>query len=407
MNLRTSNPYWLLKNGFLFEYPSLRTDLRTDCLILGGGITGALIAWHLAEAGVEAVVVDRRHIGMGSTCASTCLLQYEIDTPLYRLATLVGEKKAARSYHLCIEAIRQLEEIARNLSVPAGFERRPSLYFASRKADLEELSREYVMRRKHGIRVEQWSAEDLVAKFRFRAPGALYSPADGAQADAYALTHGLLQAARARGVQIFDKTCVTDVRHRARSVVLQTEHGPVITARKLVIASGYESYRYLEKNPVRLHSTYALVSEPYEADPLWHENAMIWETARPYLYLRTTTDRRVLAGGRDEPFRDPRRRDRLLTGKTRGLARDFEKMFPALAPLRVDFSWAGTFAETRDGLPYIGTVPERPNTYFGLGFGGNGVTFSQIAARIIRDAVLGKRNPDARIFSFERTSQVF
>ena len=113
-----------------------------------------------------------------------------------------------------------------------------------------------------------------------------------------------------------------------------------------------------------------------------------------------------MVGGKDEPFYSPGKRDRLLARKTRELVQALEKKFPHLAPLRVDFNWAGTFAETADGLPYVGSVQERPRTFFALGFGGNGILFSQIAAEIIRDAAIGKKNPDAHIFSFARAKMV-
>jgi glycine/D-amino acid oxidase-like deaminating enzyme len=403
MDLHTPYPYWLLKNGFLCEYPALRTPLQVDYLVIGGGITGALTAWHLARAGISVAVVDRRHIGMGSTCASTALLQYEIDVPMYQLAKTVGEKNAARSYQLCMDAIDQLEQICEKLDLPTGFERKPSVYCASRKADLEELDLEFSIRTKHGIRVERWDKADVARAFpHFRSPGALYSPHDAAQVDAYALTHALLQdAMKNGGAQVFDKTEIVQIKHEKTQVVLQTNHDQTIRAKHVVIACGYESQQYLEQQVTRLHSTYALVSEPIEGE-IWHRDALIWETARPYLYMRTTPDRRVLVGGRDEPFYSPGKRDKLLNQKTRQLAQDFDKRFQALAPLQVDFNWAGTFAETADGLPYIGAVRERPHTTFALGFGGNGIVFSQIAGLIIRDAALGKKNADAHIFSFAR-----
>jgi glycine/D-amino acid oxidase-like deaminating enzyme len=71
-------------------------------------------------------------------------------------------------------------------------------------------------------------------------------------------------------------------------------------------------------------------------------------------------------------------------------------------PLKPDFSWAGAFAVTKDGLPYIGSIPERPNTYFALGFGGNGITFSVIAAEILQDLIQGKKNESAGLFEFNR-----
>ncbi len=231
MNLHTAYPYWLLKNGFLCEYPALRHPLKVDFLVMGGGITGALTAWYLAQAGVSVAVVDRRHIGMGSTCASTALLQYEIDVPMHKLAKFVGEKNAARSYHLCIEAIDKLEQICEKLPLPTGFERKPSIYCASRKADLEELDLEFAIRQKHGIRVERWDKTDITRAFpSFQSPGALYSPHDGAQVDAYSLTHALLQDAMKHGAQVFDKTEVVDIQHEKMQVALQTNHGHSIRA---------------------------------------------------------------------------------------------------------------------------------------------------------------------------------
>ena len=146
---------------------------------MGGGITGALTAWYLAQAGVAVAVVDRRHIGMGSTCASTALLQYEVDVPMYQLAKSVGERNAARSYLLGIEAIDKLEQICEKMPLPTGFARKPSIYCASRKADLEVLDLEFAMRKKNGIRVERWDKGDVARAFpNFQAPGDLYSPHD-------------------------------------------------------------------------------------------------------------------------------------------------------------------------------------------------------------------------------------
>lgn len=402
MDIRTDNPFWLMKSGFLETYPSLKEDFSTDYAVIGGGITGALIAWYLSQAGIETAVFDRRHIGMGSTCASTALLQYEIDTPLFELKELVGEKNAARSYQLCVESIDALEEISKKLKL-AEFERKPSFCYASRKKDVpDQIEKEYEIRRKHGINVEIWSEKDIAENFPFFAPAALYSPKDAAQTDAYKLTHALHQDSIKSGAKVFDKTEIAEIETKKRGVVLKTKNGFEIKAKKLIIACGYESVNYLPFHIVRLHSTFALVSEPFENKELWHKNALIWETARPYLYMRTTSDNRIIVGGKDEPFQSPTKRDKLLNRKTREIVDSFKRKFPEIN-LIPDFTWAGTFAETEDGLPYIGTIKQLPHTSFALGFGGNGITFSQIAAEIIRDEAVGKKNKDAPIFSFERT----
>ncbi len=69
MDLITNYPYWLLNQGIIRTYPSLSTDIKTEVVIPGGGISGALTAWHLGKAGVRVTLIDKRHIGMGSTAS--------------------------------------------------------------------------------------------------------------------------------------------------------------------------------------------------------------------------------------------------------------------------------------------------------------------------------------------------
>ena len=168
-----------------------------------------------------------------------------------------------------------------------------------------------------------------------------------------------------------------------------------------MFATGYESQQYLRRSAGTLHSTFAAVSEPMVPFPPWPGRCLIWETARPYFYLRTTSDDRVLIGGGDVPFTDDRRRDALIGRKTKGLVRRFKLLFPG-ANFEVAYAWAGTFGETKDGLAYIGRSPERPHDYFALGYGGNGVTMSVVAAGLIVDDYMGRPNRDAHIFKFGR-----
>ena len=117
--------------------------------------------------------------------------------------------------------------------------------------------------------------------------------------------------------------------------------------------------------------------------------------------MRTTKDRRILVGGRDEQFYNPKKRDGLILKKSKQLVRDFNKVFPNI-DFKPEFNWTGVFGSTVDGLPFIGRYPKLPNGLFALGFGGNGITFSLIAAEILVDLIQGKNNADAQIFTFER-----
>jgi len=87
------------------------------------------------------------------------------------------------------------------------------------------------------------------------------------------------------------------------------------------------------------------------------------------------------------------------TGELRG---DFESMLPALASIDVEHAWEGLFAMTPDSLPYIGPHRRYPRHLFALGYGGNGMTFGSLAARLLLEHWRGVQSSDHRLFSFGR-----
>ena len=182
---------------------------------------------------------------------------------------------------------------------------------------------------------------------------------------------------------------------------LTTERGGIVSADWLILATGYEATRLLPRKIVRLHSSFAIASQPLESSAGWPEQCLLWETARPYCYVRTTDDGRAIVGGEDEKFRSPALRDALIERKSVKLQARFQAMFPNI-PFEAEYAWAGTFGETKDGLPYIGSVPEIPHAIFALGYGGNGITYSVVAARMISDMARGIANEDSALFGFGR-----
>jgi len=205
MNLTSSHPFWSVNNGLPATYPSLQRDVACDVVVIGGGITGALTAYHLAEAGVKTVVIDQREIGTGSTSASTALLQYEVDVPLRELIKKVGPAAASRSYKLCRGAIGKLERLAARLQIECGFARKPSLFLARYQSEIPELREEFAMRRKLGFKLEFLDAPAIQDRFPFARPAALYSQ-DGGQMDPHRFAHGLLAAGKRKGLEIYDRT---------------------------------------------------------------------------------------------------------------------------------------------------------------------------------------------------------
>jgi glycine/D-amino acid oxidase-like deaminating enzyme len=397
VDLRTGLAFWPIRNGLIAAYPPLERTESCEIAVVGAGITGALVAERLAGAGCDVVVVDRHDVGLGSTAASTGLLQYETDTTLTELAARIGVDRAVRSWRLGLEAIDELEALSRE--VACDFARRPSVYLASSRSDTPDLRAEYELRARHGFDVAWLERREIAGAFGFASNGAIRSQ-DG-EVDAHRLTHWLLADATRRGTRVYDRTDVTGVDTDASGVTLHTNRGATVRARRLVVAAGYEVARQLRRDRGHLHSTWALVSEPLADLSWWPDRCLIWETRRPYLYLRTTCDGRVMMGGEDEPWSSRHEHLPLMRRKTGRLLKRFAKWFPDVT-IEVAYAWAGVFGTTPDGLPYIGTLPEHPHTMFALGYGGNGITFSAIAAALVRDWWTGRPNPDTAVFAFDR-----
>lgn len=401
MKLRSKETYWLLKNGLITSYPSLQKDVSCEVLIIGGGITGSLMAYQLSREGYQTLLIDKRDIAMGSTSATTAMLQYEIDEPLHLLIDKVGENAAIDSFREGVLAIDDLEKIVKEVKADCGFRKKHSLYIADSKRNLEWLELEYTARKKYHFEVQWLTQTQLKTQFGILGEGGILSKA-GASVDAYNLSHALLtHSVKHYGLSVFDHTSAENFEYSKQGNAVTTDTNCVIRCKHIVFATGYETQSMLKKKIVSLISTYAFVSEPLNHMPPAIVNTLFWNTQDPYLYLRSTDDNRILVGGGDEDFKNPIRRDRLIESKEKFLVECAQKLLPGLM-LIPDFAWAGTFGVTKDALPFIGSHIDHPNSYFVLGFGGNGITFSVMGMKIISDALSGKHNKFLEYYSFNR-----
>lgn len=401
MRVRSCETFWLLKNGLLHTYPSLRTNVTCDILVVGGGITGALMAWQFASEGYDTILIDRGDVSLGSTSATTALLQYEIDEPMYALTGSVGAQVAEDCYLGGIEAIRSLDELIAQRGIQCEFELRASLYVAHNRRERSNLQKEIECRQSAGIEVEWVSEADLMSSYGVRGYGAIRSKV-AASLDGYCLAHALLEDASVHfKLRIFDHTEIEGIAYHDNGNDIHIKGGWNIHCRKLIFATGYETLSFLKDKVADLISTYACVSEPMNNIPVPLRENLFWTTNDPYLYLRTTADNRILVGGCDVPFRNAKRRDALIEKKEAELVSQLKYLIPSL-DIIPDFTWAGTFGVTKDALPYIGPHADYPNSYFVLGFGGNGITFSVMAMKILSDAVGGRSNRFIDYFRFGR-----
>lgn len=398
-DLRTGRSVWEGRDAAKVRHARLRGDLKTDVLVVGAGITGAMIADALADAGLAVIVVDRRDDPVkGSTVASTALVQYEIDTPLSILSRKIGKADAMRAWRrsrLAVDAVAaRLADVQMSDVV-----RRDSLYLAGNELDADGLAREQAARRAIGLPDRLLSRKELKTRFKISRAAALLGY-DNLVIDPRKAAHAMLASAVGNGARVFAPVRIDDIECHSRGATALTDTGHTIRCGHIVMATGYEVPK---DAPVRGHkiiSTYAIatVKQPKR---LWPEQCMIWEASDPYLYLRTTPEGRIICGGEDEDFVDEDKRDRLLARKTRTLQRKLGKLIPGIST-EIDFAWAGSFGQTDTGLPIIGEVPKMPNCFAALGYGGNGITYSRIAADVITGAVTGRPDCDADLYDFKR-----
>ena len=399
--IRSSEAYWLLRNGIGDAGAELDQSVDCDIAIIGAGITGAFVADALVATGKRIVVLDAHDVAQGSTAASTALLQYEIDTHLIELTRSMGAERAMRAYRACAASFDLLEKRFPELLPQSGYERRASLYLASDDKAVPILRAELEARRDIGLACEWLERDTLREKFGCHRPGAILS-ALGAQVDPYRLTRALFAGCGRHGVRLFARTKVKQIEEDADTLRLRCANGHVVTAAQVVVCAGYESLAFLTEDIADVNNTFALVTEPLTRHEWLATLPLIWESARPYLYLRGTSDGRLIVGGADVPFKSAAARDLLLPRQVRKLTEQYRDLFDVELP-PIAYAWAGSFAETRDGLPYIGRVPGmNPRLQFALCYGGNGITYSVHAGEIIRAGIEGRAHALDDVFGFGR-----
>jgi glycine/D-amino acid oxidase-like deaminating enzyme len=318
-NLRGGHSVWEDRRAPPVAHARLSRDMTTDVLVMGAGITGALIADVLASAGMRVAVVDKRGLARGSTTASTALVQYEIDTPLIRLTRKIGKENAVRAWRRSRLAVEALAARLQELSV-ADVARRNSLYLAGNVLPPQELEREHEARRAAGLPSRFLHRKALREQFGIARAAAILGYGN-LVIDPRKSALALLKQAAVNGAHLFAPTEVAQVTPSKVGVMVTAANGHRIHCAQLVFATGYELPHGVSHRHHKITSTWAIATVPQELNRLWPDECCIWEAADPYLYIRTTTEGRVICGGEDAEFSDAEKRKDLLLPDNRGRRR--------------------------------------------------------------------------------------
>ena len=376
------------------HYPTLDTDLRVEVLVIGGGITGVTAALMLKRAGRTVALIERGEIGGGETGHTTAHITYVTDTRLTDLVRTFGRGRAQAAWDAGHFAMEQIADIVAREGIDCDLQRVPGYLVAAEGGDIpaqaRSLAAEAALVAGLGFDTAYVESAPLLHRPAIRFANQLkFHPLK--------YHHALAQRIPGDGSHVFEKTEAVEFcaergylvanGHRIRfDYVILATHVPLQGRTNAVSAT-------LLQSKLSAYSTYAVGGKLAARDT---PEALFWDTADPYLYLRV--DRRasgdyVILGGADHK-----------TGQEQDTEKPFATLERALHRIwpgtEIDHRWSGQVVESVDGLPFIGETAERQ--FVATGFGGNGLTFGTVAAIMARDRVLGLRNPWEDLFSVER-----
>lgn len=402
MNLQSGTLYWPTTFPDAPTYPSLDEDLSCDVLIIGGGSSGAQCAYYLADANLDVVLIEKSTIGSGSTSTNTALIQYSGEKMFTDMIHTFGEGYIERHLQLLKEAINEMETASKNVNIDCEFNRRDTLYSASCAEDVERLRKEYEFLKQHNCELSFFTKEEIEAKYPFSRLAAIYSYND-AEINPFRFTHALVDYAAQKGIRIYENTEMNGHYYNKDQgkMIVSTKNGCSIQARYVIFAAGYEGMEIKKEKKASFVSTYTVTTNPVEDLSEWYNRTLIWETARPYLFMRTTRDKRIIIGGLDDNTTYPEDRDSKLIHKKNKLIDEFNKMFPNIK-VQPEYYLSAFYGGTLDGIPIIGQYEEYPNCYFLFAFGDNGTVYSQMLSRIIVKEIVEGNCADLALYLQER-----
>jgi glycine/D-amino acid oxidase-like deaminating enzyme/nitrite reductase/ring-hydroxylating ferredoxin subunit len=367
-------------------YRPLDRDLVTDVVVVGAGIAGMSVAYHLAQAGREVVVLDDGPLANGITGVTTAHLTCAMDNSYGSVESsrgIDGTRLAAQSH---TAAIDRIESIVRSEGVDCDFQRVDGFLFLPPGEPLTTLQDEFAAIRRAGLPVERLGRAPLDS---FDTGPCIRYPQ---QAQFHPLKYiaALAHALERDGGRIFTGTHVDHVHGGKGARVLAGNH--TIEAHAIVVATNAPiNDRVLVIAKQAPYTTYVIGAHiPSESVPA----GLYWDLADPYHYVRLQhVDGEfphdvLIVGGEDhktgqaEDFEQRHRR----------LERWARERFPMIAG--IEFRWSGQVMESLDGLAFIGRNPGRhENVFVVTGDTGMGMTHGTIAGLLLSDLILGKENP--------------
>ena len=370
----------------------LTSNLQTEFLVIGGGIAGLSVAYELARAGREVVVVDRGSIAGGMTARTSAHLSYEIDDFYFKLIKVRGEHQAKLYLESQRAALDRIEEICAHERIDCDFARIDLFCFSPDRNGHKVLKKEYEAVMRLGFVGVAWADAPVAGGYL----GCLRFP-DQARFHPRRYLAGLSRAIKRYGGQSYSRTPIVSLKETAKGAIATSADGHSIAAKAIVAATNTPFVnRLVIHNKQMPYRSYVLTLEIPNGSAA---DALIWDTEHPYHYVRLYTEEDktlLIVGGEDH--------------KT-GAADDAETRFKRLEAWarerfpqsgHVHDRWSGQVYEPVDYVPFIGRSPGHKNVFLVTGDSGEGLTTGVAASLILPDLIAGRRNDWGKVYSPSR-----
>lgn len=382
------------------QYPYLTNNLETDICIIGGGVTGAIASYYFSKNNMKTVLLEKRRIAHLSTSVTTSLLQYELDDNLSDLKEYTTLENALRSYNLGLKALDEVEEFINTYGNKCDYIKRDTLLYTAKKDEINAIKIEYDLRKENGLDVEY--IDENNKRYSFDLKAGIISKNGGAEIDPYKYTHELLEVALSNGASVYENTEVVDLIHYDDYIEVITEYGYKVKAKKVVVATGYNTKLFTNRNFGTKTTTFNIVTKPASNFHGWNDKILIRDNSDPYNYLRTTVDNRIIIGGEDVDFIPDIFNEKLANEKYDILECRLKSMFKDIKDIEIEFKYCGAFASTPDNLGFVGPDNKHDNLWYLLGYGANGILFAILGAMMLTDLYYGKKDKDMKLFKVDR-----
>lgn len=384
--------------------PALEGHIDADICIIGAGFTGLWSAFHLTNLrpGARIIVLEKEQVGYGASGRNAGWLSPLVPGNRKAFARTAGNRQAAvRLQERMLEAVDEVLDTIRSEGLDAQARRSGNVVVARTPAAMQRLRARRLSDLQWGYpenEVQELDAAAVAARVNVaQAQGGLYYPTVG-RLNPGRLVLELARLCEDRGVEILEHSPVTEITAgRATTAAGGEVRAPVV----LRCTEGYSSALGKERRRIIPINSSIVVTQPLPEQAWneigWNGYECLSDAAHVFSYLQKTDDRRILIGGRGNPYRFASGTGGI--GETdpdtvQALVHRLHSLFPQTADVPIAHAWSGVLGVTRDWCASVAYDPVNGLGHAN-GYAGHGVTSAYLAAKSLAELSAGRKEEDA------------